>query len=69
MEITRDIAHLGEKSFPHVAAAIGTFDGVHVGHQRIIRTVVGRAREHGGTGAAFTFVNHPLEVLQPDRAP
>jgi len=69
MEITRDITHLGEKSFPHVAAAIGTFDGVHVGHQRIIRTVVGRAREHGGTGAAFTFVNHPLEVLQPDRAP
>lgn len=69
MEIIRDIAHLREKSFPHVAAAIGTFDGVHVGHQRIIRTVVGRARERGGTGAAFTFVNHPLEVLQPERAP
>jgi len=69
MEIIRDIAHLREKSFPHVAAAIGTFDGVHVGHQWIIRTVVGRARERGGTGAAFTFVNHPLEVLQPERAP
>jgi riboflavin kinase/FMN adenylyltransferase len=69
MEIIRDIAHLDEKSFPHVAAAIGTFDGVHAGHQRIIRTVVERARERGGTGAAFTFVNHPLEILQPDRAP
>jgi riboflavin kinase/FMN adenylyltransferase len=69
MEIIRDIARLGEQSFPHVAAAIGTLDGVHVGHQRIIRTVVGRARERGGTATAFTFVNHPLEVLQPDRAP
>jgi riboflavin kinase/FMN adenylyltransferase len=69
MEIIRDIAHLDEKSFPHVAAAIGTFDGVHAGHQRIIRTVVERARERGGTAAALTFVNHPLEILQPDRAP
>ena len=69
METVRDIAHVGRKSFPHVAAAIGTFDGVHAGHQRIIRTVVERARKSRGTAAAFTFVNHPLEVLQPDRAP
>jgi riboflavin kinase/FMN adenylyltransferase len=52
-----------------MATAIGTFDGVHAGHQRIIRTVVERSRERGGTGAAFTFVNHPLAILQPDRAP
>lgn len=69
MEIIRDIARLEEKSFPHVAAAIGTFDGVHAGHRRIVSTVVERAREREGTGAAFTFVNHPLDILQPDRAP
>lgn len=69
MEIIRDIANVGKRSFPHVAAAIGTFDGVHAGHQRIIRRVVERSREVGGTGAAFTFINHPLEILDPGRAP
>ncbi|MFQ5848085.1 MAG: bifunctional riboflavin kinase/FAD synthetase [Candidatus Methylomirabilales bacterium] len=69
MQIIRDIAHLQGKSFPHVAAAVGTFDGVHAGHQRIIRTVVERARQTGGTGAALTFIDHPLRILQPNRAP
>lgn len=69
MEIIRDIAHVGEKSFAQVAAAIGTFDGVHAGHQRIIGEVVERARRTKATAAALTFVNHPLDVLQPDRAP
>lgn len=69
MEIIRDIADVGEKSFPHVAAAIGTFDGVHAGHQRIINRVVDRARQKKATGAALTFTNHPLDILQPDRAP
>ncbi|MFQ5988996.1 MAG: bifunctional riboflavin kinase/FAD synthetase [Candidatus Methylomirabilales bacterium] len=69
MEIIRDIESVGEKYFSHVAVAIGTFDGVHAGHQRIIRRVVERSRQVGGTGIAFTFVNHPLEVLDPGRAP
>lgn len=69
MEIIRDITEVGEKSFPHVAAAVGTFDGVHVGHQQIIRAVVDRARQRKATGAVLTFINHPLEILQPDRAP
>jgi len=50
MEIIRDIAHLREKSFPHVAAAIGTFDGVHVGHQRIILQSSGELESVEGPG-------------------
>jgi riboflavin kinase/FMN adenylyltransferase len=69
MEIIRDIGRVGEQSFPHVTIAIGTFDGVHAGHQRIIRRVVERSRQIGGTGAALTFINHPLEILDPARAP
>lgn len=69
MEIIRDIGRVGEKSFPRVAVAIGTLDGVHAGHQQIIGKVVERARQTGGTAAAFTFVNHPLSILQPDQAP
>lgn len=69
MEIVAELTRLGERTFPRVAAAVGTFDGVHVGHQRIIGTVVAQARASQGTATVFTFVNHPLEVLQPDRAP
>ena len=69
MEIVSELTRLGEKTFPRVAAAVGTFDGVHAGHQRIIGTVLERARRIKGTATVFTFVNHPLDILQPDRAP
>ncbi len=48
---------------------VGNFDGLHVGHQRIIRTVTGRARAQAGQGAVYTFEPHPRKVLQPERAP
>lgn len=49
--------------------AIGTFDGVHVGHQAIIRTAVEDARRHNRPAVVFTFDRHPLELLVPERAP
>jgi riboflavin kinase/FMN adenylyltransferase len=52
-----------------VAVALGTFDGVHLGHQQILERVVRRAREADGTAAVFTFARHPLEVVNPSRAP
>jgi riboflavin kinase/FMN adenylyltransferase len=55
--------------YPYVVVAVGTFDGVHLGHQEILRRVVRRAREQGGTAAVFTFVRHPLEVVSPAKAP
>ena len=48
---------------------VGNFDGLHVGHQRIIRTVTGRARAQAGQAAVYTFEPHPRKVLQPERAP
>jgi riboflavin kinase/FMN adenylyltransferase len=47
--------------------AVGNFDGVHLGHQAILRQVVERAREVGGTAIAMTFDPHPVKVLFPDR--
>lgn len=51
------------------AIALGTFDGVHVGHQSIIRQAIQLARAHGLVAVVFTFVNHPLSVVAPDRVP
>jgi riboflavin kinase/FMN adenylyltransferase len=48
---------------------IGNFDGLHVGHQAIMETVVERARALRGEAAVYTFEPHPRKVLQPSRAP
>ena len=50
-------------------ATIGNFDGVHLGHRRILETVVARARQAARPSVAITFEPHPLSVLRPDRAP
>jgi len=50
-------------------ATIGNFDGVHLGHRRILEAVVARARETDRPSIAITFEPHPLSVLRPDRAP
>ena len=50
-------------------ATIGNFDGMHVGHQQIVRGVVERARELGRPSAVITFHPHPLTIVAPDRAP
>ncbi len=48
---------------------LGVFDGLHLGHQRIMETVVERARAVGGVPTAITFDPHPRAVLHPDSAP
>lgn len=50
-------------------ATIGNFDGMHVGHQQIVRGVVERARELGSPSAVITFHPHPLTVVAPNRVP
>jgi riboflavin kinase / FMN adenylyltransferase len=48
---------------------IGNFDGVHLGHQQLLRRVVEHARHLGAAAVAITFDPHPVRVLAPDRAP
>jgi len=50
-------------------ATIGNFDGLHVGHQAIIRGVISRAAELGVPSTVITFLPHPLSVVAPDRVP
>ena len=49
--------------------SIGNFDGLHLGHRRILRTVVERARQLRVTPAVLTFDPHPVRVLAPQVAP
>ena len=49
--------------------SIGNFDGVHLGHQKILSTVVERSRRTGTLAAVITFSPHPVSVLRPERAP
>ncbi|MBR1990523.1 MAG: bifunctional riboflavin kinase/FAD synthetase [Firmicutes bacterium] len=48
--------------------ALGNFDGVHVGHQSLIRRTVEKAKEHGLKSAVFTFSTHPKNLI-PGRKP
>ena len=50
-------------------ATIGNFDGMHIGHQEIVRGVVDRARQLGRPSAVITFHPHPLSIVAPDRVP
>src|SRR5262245_24956809 len=52
-----------------VTVALGAFDGIHLGHRAILATAMARARELGTPAFACTFDPHPMEVLQPERAP
>ena len=55
--------------FARSVVALGTFDGVHVGHQRILKEACSLAEELGTTPVALTFDRHPHETLAPSRAP
>jgi riboflavin kinase/FMN adenylyltransferase len=52
-----------------VCVAIGMFDGVHLGHQQVIRQTVEDARQHEGVAVAITFDCHPNSVVAPERHP
>jgi riboflavin kinase/FMN adenylyltransferase len=49
--------------------SIGNFDGLHLGHQAILATVVRKARDLSLPAVALTFEPHPIQVLYPDKAP
>ncbi len=52
-----------------VCLAVGFFDGVHLGHQQIIRQTISDARQHDALAVAVTFDAHPSTVVAPARVP
>lgn len=55
--------------FGPCALAIGNFDGVHIGHQELLRQTVEAAAREGIRPAVLTFHPHPTAVVAPDRVP
>ena len=68
MEIYKKLTEITKK-YPRPAVALGMFDGVHIGHASIIKRAVELARLNNGTSMVFTFSNHPLSILNPEREP
>ena len=52
-----------------VCLAIGVFDGVHLGHQQIIRQTIADTHQHDAIALVLTFDRHPNTVVAPDRVP
>jgi riboflavin kinase/FMN adenylyltransferase len=68
LKVYRDVSSIDE----HLRGAVltvGNFDGVHLGHQRILRTAHALAKVSSAQVLAMTFEPHPLTLLRPDRAP
>ncbi len=68
MKVIRAANELGNGS-RKVCLAIGVFDGVHLGHQQIIRQTAVDARQHDAVALVVTFDKHPNAVVAPDKTP
>ena len=68
-----DIIHFPDDQRPvrwsHPVLALGNFDGVHRGHQKILDRLRRVASERGATPVVMTFDPHPPRVVRPDKAP
>ncbi|MGL5123570.1 MAG: bifunctional riboflavin kinase/FAD synthetase [Fusobacteriaceae bacterium] len=62
MKIIDDIFRYSEK-IEKAYVTIGNFDGVHLGHKKLIREAVKAAKKNEGVSVVFTFLNHPKEVI------
>lgn len=65
MNLHKDIEHLPQ--FKNAVVTIGTFDGVHLGHQKIIEQLKTEAKKIGGETVIITFHPHPRKIVHTDK--
>ncbi|MCL4873396.1 bifunctional riboflavin kinase/FAD synthetase [bacterium] len=68
MQIFSDTRKLRKKAANPVVT-LGNFDGLHLGHQEILRKVRERAKKLGCPSVVYTFEPHPLKVIAPEKSP
>lgn len=66
MRIVHGMEQFGQSG---CVVALGTFDGVHIGHAALIRETVRLAKEYHVVSAALTFDRHPLSLIRPEFVP
>lgn len=66
MKVYRNLDTL--PSFINAVVTIGTFDGVHLGHQKIIQQVLAESEASGGESVLITFNPHPRKIVQPEKS-
>lgn len=64
MKVYHDIKDF--RKIPNAIVTIGTFDGVHLGHQAVFKQMVDKARQIGGETVVITFFPHPRIVISPN---
>jgi len=64
----RIIRHPSKKKLKPLVIALGNFDGVHRGHQKVIKAAIAQAKKTNSHCAVITFDPHPQEVVAKDRA-
>ncbi|MBS4022413.1 MAG: bifunctional riboflavin kinase/FAD synthetase [Dethiobacter sp.] len=69
MQVVSGIVSLRKLHQGPLFLALGNFDGVHLGHKKIISATVESAAEPGACSAVLIFNPHPLQVLAPERSP
>ena len=69
MRVWRSLAEV-PSALGRTVVTVGNFDGVHLGHQRVVAAACAKAAELGtDTVVAVTFDPHPVAVLRPAQAP
>lgn len=68
MQLITDLSKIKTR-FSNSIITLGNFDGLHLGHQALIKQVIGRAKETGALSLVVTFRPHPLKILAPEKCP
>ncbi len=69
MKVLRQIEEFQNLDRRKTFCAIGMFDGLHLGHQHVIRQAIQQARRAKGLSIAVTFDRHPAQIIVPEREP
>ena len=69
MKIIKGSKKLKETDLKNLVITLGNFDGVHLGHQKILKKTIQRAKAIGGKSAVYTLNPHPLNILRPEQEP
>lgn len=69
MKIILGLEALEKESLVNPVVSIGNFDGVHLGHRKVLQYLLEKARAIGGVPVVLTFEPHPLRLIAPEKSP